>query len=104
MPVVVRVVTEGHVETVQLTPEGSPAANPARARRFPDCGTSAATGSKILGNYIGTDVSGSMSVSNNGSGIDVNAANANTIGGAVRRVDHGLRMESQCVERFPRRV
>ena len=44
---------------------------------------SAATGNVIQGNYIGTDSSGSLMVSNADDGITINGAPGNTIGGAT---------------------
>ncbi|PWU09031.1 MAG: hypothetical protein C5B50_28185 [Verrucomicrobia bacterium] len=44
---------------------------------------SGATLNLIQGNYIGTDVSGSLSISNIGDGITISGASGNTIGGSI---------------------
>jgi len=46
-----------------------------------DLGAAGATGNVILGNFIGTDASGSSAVSNTASGIDFTGSGGNTIGG-----------------------
>src|SRR5436309_1781274 len=43
--------------------------------------SSASTGNQVLGNYIGTDVTGAVALGNTGSGIFINGANNNTVGG-----------------------
>ena len=44
----------------------------------------AATGNVVAGNYIGTDITGALGLSNGGNGVLVLGAPSNTIGGTVR--------------------
>jgi hypothetical protein len=44
---------------------------------------SGSTGNKVMGNYLGTDASGAQDLGNGGSGVDINAAPNNTVGGAT---------------------
>ncbi|MDT4966986.1 MAG: hypothetical protein QOJ64_1723 [Acidobacteriota bacterium] len=42
-----------------------------------------ATGNKVIGNYIGTDASGTIKIANFNDGVDLNNCSLNTIGGAT---------------------
>src|ERR1041385_1152267 len=44
---------------------------------------STSTGNQVLGNYIGTDVSGAVALGNSGSGLFISGANNNVIGGTA---------------------
>lgn len=42
-----------------------------------------ATGNKVMGNYVGTDASGTQALGNSGDGVDIYAAPNNAVGGTV---------------------
>jgi len=42
-----------------------------------------ATGNEVYGNFIGTDVTGTVDLGNSGSGVNLNGASSNTIGGVL---------------------
>ena len=44
---------------------------------------SGATGNTVLGNYIGTDITGNADLGNGGRGVNINGVPGNTIGGTA---------------------